>query len=60
MDTLFEVALSMITMAEHGTFHLDHEIEVSAVILCFVAVILVFSVSAIRWIVSHTIKTLKK
>ena len=50
----------MITMAEYGTFHLDDEIEVSAVILCFVAIILVFSVSAVRWIVSLTIKALKK
>ena len=60
METLFEVAQSMITMAEYGTFYLDDEIEVSAVILCFVAIILVFSVSAVRWIVSLTIKALKK
>lgn len=60
METLFEVALSMIMMAEHGTFHLDHEVEVSAVILCFFAIILVFSVSVIRWIVSLSIKALNK
>ena len=60
METLIEVAQSMITMAEYGTFHLDDEIEVSAVILCFFAIILVFSVSAVRWIVSRTIKALKK
>lgn len=60
MKTLFEVTQSMIAMAEHGTFHLDDEIEVSALILCVVAIILVFSVSAIRWILSLTIKTLKK
>lgn len=60
MKTLFEVTQSMVAMAEHGTFHLDDEIEVSALILCVVAIILVFSVSAIRWILSLTIKTLKK
>lgn len=60
METLIEVAQSMITMAEYGTFHLDDEIEVLAVILCFFAIILVFSVSAVRWIVSLTIKALKK
>ena len=60
METLIKVAQSMITMAEYGTFHLDDEIEVSAVILCFFAIILVFSVSAVRWIVSLTIKALKK
>ena len=60
METLFEVAQSMITMAEYGTFYLDDEIEVSAVILCFFAIILVFSVSVIRWIVSLSIKVLKK
>ena len=60
METLFEVTQSMVAMAEHGTFHLDDEIEVSALILCVVAIILVFSVSAIRWILSLTIKTLKK
>jgi len=60
METLFEVAQSMITMAEYGMFYLEDEIEVSAVILCFFAIILVFSVSVIRWIVSLTIKALKK
>ena len=60
METVFEVAQSMITMDEYGTFYLDDEIEVSAVILCFFAIILVFSVSAVRWIMSLTIKALKK
>ena len=40
METLFEVTQSMVAMAEHGTFHLDDEIEVSALILCVVAIIL--------------------
>ena len=60
METLIEVTQSMIMMAEYGTFHLDDEIEVSAVILSFFAIILVFSVSVLRWIVSLTIKALKK
>lgn len=60
MGTLFEVAQSMITMAEHATFHLDDNIEFVAFILSFYAIFLVFSISAIRWIVSLTIKALKK
>lgn len=60
METLFEVAQSMITMAEHATFHLDDDIELVAFILSFYAIILVFFISAIRWIVSLTIKALKK
>lgn len=60
METLFEVAMTMITMAEYATFRLDGKTEVAAIILCFVAIILVFSVSAIRWIISITIKALKR
>lgn len=60
MGTLFEVAQSMITMAERATFHLDDNIEFVAFILSFYAIILVFSISAIRWIVSLTIKALNK
>lgn len=60
METLFDVAFSMMTMAEQNTLQLDYKIEYSAFILCLFAIILVFSVSAIRWIVSLTIKALKK
>ena len=60
METLFEVAQSIITMAENATFHLDDEIEAAAFILSFFAIILVLSVSVIRWIVSLTIKALNK
>ena len=60
METLFKVTQSMVAMAEHGTFHLADEVEVSALILCIVAIILVLSVSAVRWIISLTINTLKK
>jgi len=60
METLFEVAQSMITMAEYATCHLFHDIETKAIILCFFAIILVFSVSAIRWIISLTIKAQKQ
>lgn len=60
METLFKVAYMMVDKAQFATFHLEGENEIAAMGFFTLAVLLVFAVSALRCLVSITLKFLKK
>ena len=60
METLFEVAYMMVDKAEVATFHLEGEDEIAEMGFFTLAVLLVFAMSVLRWLVSTTLKFLKK
>lgn len=61
MKTLFQVAYMMVDKAEFATFDIDGGYtEYAAMVLFTYAVLLVLSVSALRWFISTALKFLKK